>query len=387
MDLLSGLINYGGTTLTYVLPFLFVLTIIVFFHELGHFMVARWAGISVETFSVGFGREIFGFTDSKQTRWKFSWIPLGGYVKFLGDENAASMPDRETLEEMPEAERKGSFYHASVGRRSAVVVAGPVANFLLSIVIFALLFMIVGRTEVVPIVGKVHEESAAQAAGFQSGDVVRSIDGAAIEQFTDIQRIVQVKADTTLKIVVERNGELVTLTATPTLTERTDSFGNKHRIGLLGIAPAQGEGSATLRHYGPVSAVWLGVEETWFAGTSLLGYLRDVIVGRQDANQIGGPLRIAQISGQSFQISVAAMFNLAAILSVTIGLINLFPIPMLDGGHLLYYGIEAVRGRPLSDRMQDVGFRVGIALVLALMLFATWNDLAHFNNLLTGGNG
>ena len=308
-------------------------------------------------------------------------------MKFLGDENAASMPDREALEEMPEVERKGSFYHASVGRRSAVVVAGPVANFLLSIVIFALLFMIVGRTEVVPIVGKVHEESAAQAAGFQSGDVVRSIDGAAIEQFTDIQRIVQVKADTTLKIVVERSGELVTLTATPTLTERTDSFGNKHRIGLLGIAPAQGEGSATLRHYGPVSAVWLGVEETWFAGTSLLGYLRDVIVGRQDANQIGGPLRIAQISGQSFQISVAAMFNLAAILSVTIGLINLFPIPMLDGGHLLYYGIEAVRGRPLSDRMQDVGFRVGIALVLALMLFATWNDLAHFNNLLTGGNG
>ena len=387
MDLITGLIGHVGTIFTYVVPFLFVLTIIVFIHELGHFMVARMAGIAVETFSVGFGREIFGFTDTKGTRWKFSWIPLGGYVKFLGDENAASMPDREALDDMPEEQKKGSFYHASVGRRSAVVVAGPVANFLLAIVIFALLFMIAGRMEVVPIVGEVQKESAAEAAGFQSGDVIRSIDGAAIEVFTDIQRIVQVKAGTTLQVVVERNGQDVTLTATPKLTERTDSFGNKHRIGLLGIAPARGEGSATLRHYDPLSATWLGVKETWFAGTSLLGYLRDVIVGKQDADQIGGPLRIAQISGQSFQISIAAMFNLAAILSVTIGLINLFPIPMLDGGHLLYYGIEAVRGRPLSDRAQDVGFRVGIALVAALMLFATWNDLSHFNNLLTGGNG
>lgn len=378
MEILSGLTAPIQIALTYALPFLFVLTIIVFFHELGHFLVARWCGVAVETFSVGFGKEICGFTDKKGTRWKFSWIPLGGYVKFLGDENAASVPSRDRLNEMDSATRAHSFYHKPVSRRAAVVAAGPIANFILAIVIFALMFMIVGRQITAAKVDEVQPDSAAAAAGFEVGDIIVNVDGVDIEDFSALQRVFSTSAGEQLRVIVRRGEDLVTLSATPELREVTDRFGNKHKMGVMGIT-RNTQGDVTTERYDPATAVWMGAKETWFIVERTMSYLYDVIIGRQGADQLGGPLRIAQVSGQVLQISVAALFNLAAVLSISIGLINLFPIPMLDGGHLLYYGIEAVRGEPLSERMQDLGFRVGLGLVVALMVFATWNDLSHFN--------
>jgi len=379
MELFAQAQGFIGAFLSYAVPFLFVLTVIVFFHELGHFLVARWCGVRVEVFSVGFGPEVFGFVDRKNTRWKFSWIPLGGYVKFFGDDNAASVPDNEKIKEMSREERSDSFHAKALSARSAVVAAGPIANFILAIVIFAVMFSVFGRQIATPKVDAIQAESAAAAAGFEVGDVIKSIDGSAIESFADMQRIVSLSADKELSIIVDRGGAPVTLTATPKRKEITDRFGNKHKIGLLGISRKMDGGDVKLVRYDPLTATWMGVKETYFVIERTLGYLGDVIIGRQEADQLGGPLRIAQVSGQVATVSIAALINLAAVLSVSIGLINLFPIPMLDGGHLLFYLIEAVRGEPLSERMQEYGFRIGLALVLALMIFATWNDLVHFD--------
>lgn len=379
MELVTQANGLLSSFLSYALPFLAVLTVIVFFHELGHFLVARWCGVRVETFSVGFGPELFGRTDREGTRWKFSLIPLGGYVRFFGDDNPASVPDTEKIDHMTPEERAQSFHEQPLGARAAVVAAGPFANFILAIVIFALMFSIVGRQITTAKVDAIQPGSAAEAAGFQTGDVITSIDGSPIDSFSDMQRIVSMSADTELTIVVERNGEQVTLTAVPERKEITDRFGNTHRIGLLGISRSLAGGDVELVRYDPATAVWMGVHETYFVIARTLGYLGEVVTGRQDAGQLGGPLRIAQVSGQVATVSLAALINLAAVLSVSIGLINLFPIPMLDGGHLLFYAIEAVRGEPLSDKMQEFGFRLGLAIVLALMVFATWNDLVHLN--------
>lgn len=374
MDLVNGI---GETIWGYALPFLFVLTIVVFFHELGHFLVARWCGVRVLAFSVGFGPELLGYNDKHGTRWKLSAIPLGGYVKFSGDENAASMPDRDAAASMSEEERKTSFIGKNVWQRAAVVVAGPVANFLLAIAIFAVLFSLYGRVYSQPRVDSVQPDSAAAEAGFKPGDLIVSIDGAAIESFSDIQRIVSISADVPLQITVERDGAEVTLTAVPKRREITDQFGNVQRIGLLGLHQQSKPEDRVVKEFSIPGALVEGTKETWFVVARTAGYLAGVVTGRESADQLGGPIRVAQFSGQVATLGFAALLNLAAVLSVSIGLINLMPVPMLDGGHLMFYAFEAVMGRPLSERVQDIGFRIGIALVLMLMVFATWNDLAH----------
>jgi regulator of sigma E protease len=361
----------------YVIPFLFVLTIVVFFHELGHFLVARWAGVKVLTFSLGFGPELFGFNDRHGTRWKVSAIPLGGYVKFFGDDSEASTPSSDALQAMTEEERRVSFHHKKVGPRAAIVAAGPFANFLLAIVIFAALFTFYGKPSQTARVDTVQEHSAAAAAGFRSGDVVTAIDGVAIDSFTEMQRIVSAKAGTPLVFSVKRGDAVVTLTGTPQLREIKDSFGNTHRIGVLGITRATGPGDVVTQPVSPTTAVWLGVKETWFVIDRTVAYISGIFVGRENADQVGGPIRIAQISGQVATIGLAALIHLTAVLSVSIGLLNLFPVPLLDGGHLLFYAVEAIRGKPLSERSQELGFRVGLALVLMLMIFATYNDILH----------
>lgn len=370
--------QFGGF-LSYAVPFLFVLTIVVFFHELGHFMVARWCKVSVDVFSIGFGPEIFGWNDRKGTRWKVCWIPLGGYVKFSGDQSAASTPDMDALEGMSDSDRKGIFYFKPLWQRAAVVAAGPIANFILAIVIFAVIFSVIGRMDTSARVDVVSADSAAATAGFKPGDLVLDIDGSTISSFSDMQRIVSTSADKSLNVLVERGGVQTTLKVTPRLKEITDRFGNKHRIGLLGISRKMGKGEAKLKRAGPIEAVWLGTREVYFVISRTFSYLGGVITGREKADQLGGPLRIAQISGQVASIGFTALINLAAVLSVSIGLINLFPIPMLDGGHLLFYAFEAVRGKPLSEQMQEYGYRLGLALVLMLMIFATWNDLVNLN--------
>jgi regulator of sigma E protease len=376
-DIMGGLSAFGGGLFGYLVPFLFVLTIVVFFHELGHFLVARWCGIRVLVFSLGFGPEIAGFNDRHGTRWKISAVPLGGYVKFLGDENAASAPDHAAAARMSESEKKDSFIGQPVRSRAAVVAAGPIANFILAVVIFAGIFTFVGKQTATARVDAVQPQSAAAAAGFKPGDLVLSIDGTKIGSFSDMQRIVSVSSGETLKIVVERDGQPVSLTATPELREVKDNFGNVHRLGVLGISRSMKPGDIKTHKVGPLTAVVMGVQETWFVVDRTLSYIGGVFAGREAADQLGGPIRIAQVSGEVATAGFTALLHLTAVLSVSIGLLNLFPIPLLDGGHLLFYGIEAARGRPLSERAQEVGFRIGLAIVVMLMIFATFNDILH----------
>ncbi|MGB8632338.1 MAG: RIP metalloprotease RseP [Xanthobacteraceae bacterium] len=374
---LSHLEAFGGGILAYIVPFLFVFSLVVFVHELGHFLVARLCGVRILMFSIGFGPEIVGFNDRYDTRWKISAIPLGGYVKFFGDENPASVPDAQSLEAMPESERELSYHFQPVFKRAAIVVAGPLANFVLAIVIFAGILGIYGKQTMSARVDSVQANSAASAAGFHEGDVVVAINGEAIDSFTDMQRIVSDSAGEALNIKVNRDGSQILLKATPDLKEVKDNFGNVHRIGILGITRSMTPSDVKYQAVSPIEAVWMGGQETWFVIDRTLTYIGGVVMGREAADQLGGPIRIAQISGQVASIGFVALIHLAAVLSVSIGLLNLFPIPLLDGGHLLFYSIEAARGRPLSERAQEVGSRIGLAIVLMLMIFATFNDIVH----------
>ena len=359
------------------LPILFVFSVVVFFHELGHFLVARWCGVRVLVFSIGFGPELFGFDDRRGTRWKISAIPLGGYVKFLGDENAASVPDQAAVAQMSEADRRESFVNQPVGKRSAVVAAGPFANFILAIVIFAGFALYMGKPSLLPRVDTVVAGSPAEAAGFKPGDIILSINGRKIETFTEMQRIVIRSAGETLTFVVKRGEQELTLLAVPRLEEREDAFGNVQRVGVLGIGRSSDPNERLYEPVSPVGALVWGVQETWFIIERTLSYVGGVFVGREAADQVGGPIRIAEVSCQVFTVSMLALLQLTALLSVSIGLLNLFPIPLLDGGHLLFYGIEKLRGRPLSERAQEVGFRIGLAVVVMLMVFATYNDTSR----------
>lgn len=356
------------------LAFLFVLTVVIFVHELGHFLVARWCGVRVKTFSIGFGKEIFGFNDRYDTRWRLAWIPLGGYVKFMDDENGASVPSREALQRMSPAERDGAFQTKPLASRAAIVAAGPIANFLLAILVFAVTFTFVGVNVTAPRVDELVPDGAAARAGFKAGDIIVSIEGQKVEAFADMQRIVSASADQELNFELDRGGVLLNLKATPERREISDRFGNKLKVGVIGIKRNATQQEWQFKQYGPVEAVGLAVKESYYIVSRTLGYLYDVATRRESGDQLGGPLRIADISGQVASLGFLALINLTAVLSVSIGLINLFPIPLLDGGHLMFYAIEAVRGRPLSERAQEVGFRIGLAIVLLLLVYTTYQD-------------
>jgi len=375
--LMSHVHALGGGLVGYVIPFVFVLSLVVFFHELGHFLIARWCGVRILVFSIGFGPEIIGFNDRYGTRWKISAIPLGGFVKFFGDDNAASVPDTARIASMDAHERAQSFAFQPVLKRAAIVVAGPLANFLLAVVIFAGVFMLYGKQTMSARVDSVQPDSAAAAAGFKPGDLVVAIDGRPIDNFAEMQRVVGASAGETLAITVDRDGVQQVLKATPALKEVKDNFGNVQRIGVLGISRSMAPEDLKLHPVAPPQAVWMSVQETWSVIDRTLGYIGGAIAGREAANQLGGPIRIAQMSGQVASFGFVPLIQLAAVLSVSIGLLNLFPIPLLDGGHLLFYLIEGIRGRPLSEKAQEVGFRIGLAIVLMLMIFATFNDIVH----------
>ncbi|MFN3744958.1 MAG: RIP metalloprotease RseP [Hyphomicrobiaceae bacterium] len=361
--------------LSVLLPFLFVLTVVVFIHELGHFLVARWCGVKVQAFSIGFGREVWGFNDRHGTRWRLAWIPLGGYVKFVDDENGASVPSRDALARMSQDERQGAFQAKPLGQRAAIVAAGPIANFLLAIVIFAGIFAVVGVQITTAKIDEVIADGPAARAGFQAGDVIVAIDGRRIQSFQEMQRIVSTSADQPLNFEIDRGGLRLNLTATPDRREHEDRFGNKIRVGVIGIRRTMQAQDIEYQRHGVLESLVLGVRETQFVISRTLGYLRDVILGREAADQLGGPIRIAEVSGQVASSGFIPLLNLTAILSVSIGLLNLFPIPLLDGGHLMFYLMEAIRRKPLSERTQEIGFRIGLSLVLMLMIYATFNDL------------
>lgn len=384
-----ALSDFVMTVLTYVVPFVFVLTVVVFFHELGHFLVGRWCGVKVDAFSIGFGPELWGFEDSKGTRWRIAAIPLGGYVKFHGDANGASAPDPERIEAMPEAERQVTFFGQPVWKRAAIVLAGPVANFILAIAIFTVLFASYGRVVLAPRVASVVAGGAAEKAGFAAGDLVLTIDGQSIESFARMQEVVSSSTGRPLSVIVRRGDRDVTLEATPQLREVETALG-KTKIGMLGLQASSDPADQREERYGPAESVVLAVQETWMIVERTGSYLAGLIAGREGTDQLSGPIGIAQVSGQMAKaigkVGLSPLFNLIAILSISIGLLNLMPVPLLDGGHLVFYAIEAVRGRALADRTQEYAFRLGLAMVCTLMVFSTYNDLARLVRKLAGSS-
>lgn len=362
---------------SYIIPFLLVLTIVVFFHELGHYLVARWNKVDIEAFAVGFGPEIIGFNDKHGTRWKLCVIPLGGYVKFLGDANAASVPDFEANKSMSEAQKQGSFEHKTVGQRAAVVAAGPIANFILAVIIFAGSFYFMGRFVSDPVVSTVVEESAAEQAGIQPGDIIYAINGSEIDSFSDIPRIVAPNHGIELLFTIKRNGQKIDLPLTPKRTERVDQFGNKLQIGVIGITSDTSSANGRQKEFGLVESVQEAVGETVYIVKRTFQFLGGIFTGRESAEQLSGPIGIAKAAGDFFSIGLPQLIYLAGLLSVSIGLLNLFPIPVLDGGHLVFYAAEAIRGSPIPERIQEMSFRVGFFILIGFMLFATKNDLIH----------
>jgi regulator of sigma E protease len=364
------------------LAFVFILSVVVFIHELGHYLVARRAGVRIEVFSLGFGPELWGWNDRSGTRWRLSLLPLGGYVKMFGESMPTELTTKEGVtdekpSEMTAEEKKVAFVYKSLPRRVAIVAAGPVANFVLAWIVLATLFVIVGRPFTPPEVGTVTADSAAAAAGLQPGDVFVSVGGETVSRFEDVQRIVQMNPEHPLQIVVRRAGSETTMTATPRRSVLTDNFGNRQEVGLLGVSRA-GRSFARLS---PIQALGAAGEETYQVTAGTLQAVGQIVTGARPADELGGPIRIAQMSGQAAQSGLADVFWFLAVLSINLGLINLFPVPLLDGGHLLFYALEALRGRPLSERVVEYGFRVGLGLVLTLFVFVTYQDLSRFQKV------
>jgi regulator of sigma E protease len=360
----------------YIAPFIFVLSLVVFFHEMGHFLVGRWCGVKVEAFSLGFGPELFAFVDRRGTRWRVGALPLGGYVKFHGDANGASIPDAAAVAAMTPQDRAVSFFAQKVWKRAAIVAAGPIANFLLAIVIFTGVFYVNGRGILSPLVDNVTAGSAAEAAGFEPNDLILSIDGKPIESFEDMQRIVQAASDEALTFRVDRAGKPIELVATPRRRDISTPFGTT-RVGVLGIETRAKPENWRIQRYGLGQSFLRATSETWYVIARTGSYLGGLAIGRESADQLSGPARIAEVSGEMAKIGFAALLNLAAVLSISVGLLNLLPVPLLDGGHLFYYAIEAARGEALNEKAQEFGFKIGLTLIAGLMIFATFNDIMH----------
>ncbi|MCT8998455.1 RIP metalloprotease RseP [Chelativorans intermedius] len=374
-DIAIPLIGLGNFLLGTIVPFLFVLTVVVFVHEMGHYLVGRWCGIGVRAFSIGFGPELFGFTDRRGTRWRFAAIPLGGYVKFVGDVGAASRPDADAVEALSEEERPVAFHTQPVWRRAATVFAGPLFNFLLAIVVFAVMFTVFGRYVADPMVAEVRPGSPAQEAGIEPGDRFVSVDGVPVETFADVQRLISGRAGDRLTIVVERDGRLIETQATPQATEQTDALGNTIKIGIIGVVNNEALGQPRLVEYGPMEALVAGTQETWNVIARTGQFLKRLVAGREDRCQLGGPVKIADMAGRAADLGFVWLVQLVALLSVGIGILNLLPIPPLDGGHLLFYGIEAILRRPVPWQVVDAVYRAGMIMVLMFMAFVFWNDL------------
>jgi regulator of sigma E protease len=367
-----------GGTVHYLVPFLLMITPIIFFHELGHFLAGRACGVRIDTFSIGFGPAIVSWHDRLGTRWKIAWIPLGGYVKFFGDENAASIPDREKLENLPVAERRVALPLKPLWQRAIIVAAGPFANFILAIVIMAAFLLAFGAYVAAPLVSAVAPGSAAAQAGFKAGDMVVSVNGTDIQSFDEIHSFVLDRPGEPMTVRLRRDDRIVSVVVTPRLTW-ANLPGGRQRVGMLGITGPSSVKDWKHVTYGPIGATAEACRETWSIVSITFEHLGRMLTGANKANELSGVIGIAKLSGDVAAISYLSLFRLAALISISIGLVNLFPIPILDGGHLLYYGFEAVLGRPLGAKAQDLGFRLGLAVMVCLMLLAAWNDLVRLN--------
>ncbi len=348
-----------------ILAFLVVLGVLVFIHELGHYLAARWRGVHVDVFSIGFGRTIAGWTDRRGTEWRVAWIPLGGYVKLHGQADAADVTPEEAAKLRPGQ----TFHDKPVRDRAIVVAAGPAANFILAAGLFALLFATHGQPAGQNVVGQVLAGSVAESAGLQAGDEILALDGERIARFDQVQRHIQPRAGQEVRVTLLREGREMSLVVVPAPRPGSEAA----PVGVLGI---QG-GAARFERLDPLSALWAGTVHMADMSWQTLVGVGEMITGSRSAQDLGGPIRIAEVSGQAASLGIVPLINLMALLSVSLALINLFPVPLLDGGHLVFYAIEAIRGRPLPPRAMEYGFRAGFALLIGLFVFATWNDLAH----------
>jgi regulator of sigma E protease len=384
MGFLSLAGGFIGSMGWYVIPFVLILSIVVFFHELGHYLVGRWCGVKVERFSLGFGPELFAWVDKRGTRWRLAAIPLGGYVKFHGDADVSSAPDTAAFAKMGGRERSQTLQGQPVLNRAAIVAAGPIANFLLAIVIFTATFAVYGQYVLTPRVGGVEAGSPADLAGFKTGDLIKSANGHEIDSFEDLHQAITTSTGLPIAFGFERAGQPLMITATPTIANVDLGAFGKRRMGRLGIKASQDPADRRLETCGlPVCAVW-AVKDTWSIIDTTGAYVVGLFAGRESTDQVSGMLGVAQVAGTLAKISLLALISLTAVFSVSVGLMNLLPVPLLDGGHLLFYAIEAVRGRPLSERTQEIGLRIGIALVAMLVIFSTSQDVLR---LVTGGAG
>lgn len=373
MDTLLNLFTAAGLTgmLHYAWSFFVVLSVIVFIHEFGHYIVAKWCGVKIDAFSIGFGREICGWTDKSGTRWKISLIPMGGYVRMFGDAGAASTPDNEKAAAMTEAERQGSFHHKPLWKKTLVVAAGPTFNFILTICILTGMLMTYGLPSAAPVVDEVIEGTVAEEADFRAGDLILSIDGARVKSFADIPRFITTNTGTPVNIVLERDGEQLSKTVTPRMREVEDALGNTISVPTIGLRSQP----HTVREMNVFSALGEAVKRTYDICAMSLTAVGQMIAGEREAKELKGPIGIAKLSGQATGVSFETVLWFIALLSANLGLVNLFPIPLLDGGHLLYYAIEATTGRPLAEKFQEYGFRFGFALIACLMAFTIFNDI------------
>ncbi|EHS50932.1 membrane-associated zinc metalloprotease [Rhizobium sp. PDO1-076] len=374
MDHITSVFGFLGG---YILPYIVILSLLVFIHELGHYLAGRWSGIRVLAFSVGFGPELIGFTDKHGTRWKISAIPLGGYVRFFGDADAASRPDSEELTQLTDEEKAQTLGGAALWKRAVTVAAGPIANFILAIFIFAVMFATMGKSVADPVVAELKPGSVAEAVGVKPGDVLIALDGRRIETFDEVVRYISMRPELPVKVTVRRAESEIDFDMVPRRAVIADSFGNEMEVGQIGIITNQSSGNFRVVELSPLQAVWEGFRQTGHIITGTFDYIGNMIAGRMNADQLGGPVRVVQASGEMATLGVIALLNLAAVLSVSLGLLNLMPVPVLDGGHLVLYAIEAVRGRPVGPGAQEIAFRIGLAMILSLMVFATWNDISR----------
>src|SRR6056300_613545 len=376
--------------LTYIVPFIILILIVVFIHEYGHYYFAKKYGVGVTDFSIGFGKEIFGWNDKSGTRWKICWIPLGGYVKFFGDRNVYSQADhQEILEKYSEEDQQKLFTLKPLYQRALIVFGGPLANFILALVIFFSIYTFIGKDFTPAVINEVQKDSPAMIGGLKQDDIILEIDGNEVKSIMDVSKYITMSTADFIDFKVKRSYDELILKVKPNMVLSEDNLGNQLNKRMVGIKLGAYNDEINHVKLGPAQAIYHAAHEVYYVSISSLKYIGGMIAGKADTSQLGGPIRIAKISGQVADIGILAFISMMAYISISLGLINLFPIPMLDGGHLMFYGIEKVLGRPLSQKTQEGFFRIGMFLLLSLMFFTTFNDLKDvglfkfFNNYIS----
>ena len=362
--------------MNYIIAFIILITIVVFIHEYGHYYVVKKYGVGVTDFSIGFGKEIFGFNDKNGTKWKFCLIPLGGYVKFFGDRNVFSQAEQaEILKKYSKQDQQRLFITKPLYQRALIVAAGPFANFILAIVIFSLIYMFVGKDFTPAKIDEVAVESPAEKSGLKKNDIIVSIDKNKVESILEVSTYINTAFSDQINIKVLRNQKEITVITEPTIVEAKDAFGNSIKKKIIGIKIAPINNQFNKEKLGPTKAIYYSIKETWFVSKTTIKFIGSLFKGKGDVSQLGGPIKIVKISGQVLEFGIVAFFSVIAYISISLGLINLFPIPLLDGGHLMFFLFEKILGRPLKQKTQEGFFRIGLFLLLSLMIFATFNDL------------